>query len=171
MVNDEWWRDIAIVDATPVDYAELATPAYQLGVTLRSFRTAREALCAAARFRADLWMINVHLPDMPGFDVVEMLRSEQRKGCFFCISDAYVVEEEIRSHLLQAAAYLCKPVQVQWVTAWISQARKIAPRVRATMDAEKTRLVSVTGYRDGPPAGQPGPRPMVCARGSKAFPL
>lgn len=126
MPNSEQWREIAIVDSTPLDYSELATPAYELGVTLRSFRTGREALRAAARFRPDLWMINVHLPDMSGFDVVEMLRSERRESCFFCISDAYVVEEEIRSHVLQAAAYLCKPVQVEWITAWILQARKMA---------------------------------------------
>lgn len=123
MRNGEPWREIAIVDSSPLDYSELATPAYELGVTLRSFRTGREALRAAAQFSPGLWMINVHLPDMSGFDVVEMLRSERCKSCFFCISDAYVVEEEIRSHVLQAAAYLCKPVQVEWIAAWISQAR------------------------------------------------
>ncbi len=135
MPNGEQWREIAIVDATPSDYSELATPAYELGVTLRSLRTGREALHAAAQFSPDLWMINVRLPDMSGFDVVEMLRSERCESCFFCISDAYVAEEEIRSHVLQAAAYLCKPVQVEWITAWISQARQDGvARVWAGMD-------------------------------------
>jgi DNA-binding response OmpR family regulator len=68
-------------------------------------------------------MVNVHLPDISGFDVVEMLRPESRHAHFFCIDDAYAVEKEIRSHLLNAAAYLCKPVQPEWITAWASPAR------------------------------------------------
>jgi DNA-binding response OmpR family regulator len=134
MPTKEHWPEIAIVDSAPLDYSELAAPAYELGVTLRSFQTGQEALRAADQFRPDLWMINVRLPDMSGFDVVEMLRSKSCARCFFCISDAYAADEEIHSRLLKAAAYLCKPVQREWITAWISRPGKGTPHTSARIE-------------------------------------
>ena len=134
MPTREYWPEIAIVDSAPLDYSELATPAYELGVTLRSFRTGQEALQAADQFRPDLWMVNVRLPDMSGFDVVEMLRSKSCGRCFFCISDSYAADEGIRSRLLKAAAYLCKPVQRGWITAWIPRPGKRTPHSSAPVE-------------------------------------
>jgi DNA-binding response OmpR family regulator len=126
MPNGLQRTEIVIVDPNPADYAELARPAYESGLTLRSLASGREALRAAARLQPDLWVINVRLPDMSGFDLVEMLRSKSPDAHFFCVSDAYCAEEEIHSHLVKAAVYLCKPVQSEWITAWVSQARRRA---------------------------------------------
>ena len=128
MASGQLRAEIVIVDATPSDYTDLVRLADESDLSVRFLRTGGEALQAAGKFQPGLWIVNVRLPDMSGFDVVETLRSEGREARFFFVADAYQAEEEIRSRLLNAAAYLCKPVQREWITAWISQTRKGASR-------------------------------------------
>jgi len=128
MLNGQRRAEIVIVDARPSDYTDLVGLANESDFTVRFLRTGGEALQAAGKSQAGLWIINVRLPDMSGFDVVESLRSECREVRFFCVADAYEAEEEIRSRLLNAAAYLCKPVQREWLAAWVLQARRSASR-------------------------------------------
>lgn len=123
--------EIAIVDSTPLDYSELAIPAFELGVALRSFRTGRGALQAAAEYWPDLWMVGVRLPDMSGFEFIETLRSKSCPRCLFCIGDTYTVEDEIRARRLKVAAYVCKPVQPEWLNAWTSRAGRTALQASA----------------------------------------
>lgn len=101
----------------------------------------RSALRMARRFRADVWLVNLDLPDMSGLDLLEMLVpvvaasgvdpllggigaslgavDDGLKSGVFAVADRASVEEEQRALRTGAAGYLAGPVSV----ALLRQAR------------------------------------------------
>ena len=55
-----------------------------------------------------LWVINVRLPDMLGFDLLEMLRELAVAARLFAIADHYDAEDERQACRCGADLFLCK---------------------------------------------------------------
>ena len=55
-------------------------------------------------------IINVELPDLSGFDLVEMLRPIPKGTAVFLVGDQYALEDELRALRLGVGSYLCKPL-------------------------------------------------------------
>ena len=55
-------------------------------------------------------IINVELPDLSGFDLVEMLQPFPKGTTVFLVADQYAVEDEVRALRLGVSSYLCKPL-------------------------------------------------------------
>jgi CheY-like chemotaxis protein len=131
-------REIVVVDANPERYAELVQAAQDGEVGLHFCVDGRSAIRLARRFRGDIWLVSIDLPDLGGFDLLEMLSSHvmqgsvdplrsgsrislDRVGCgmrsgIFVVSDAYVIEEEQRA-LVAGAGYLVRPVTADVIRA------------------------------------------------------
>ena len=108
---------IFVVDPNVGDYAALTRLVANGTRTLRFLLTGHDALRIAASGPPDLWIINVRLPDMSGFHLVEML--EAHDGCrIFMVTDAYRAEDEIRALSLGVALYLCKPLEATYLRQW-----------------------------------------------------
>jgi PleD family two-component response regulator len=106
---------------------------------------ARSAVRLARRFRADCWLVATDLPDMSGFDLLEMLlphvlqaevdplrsgavrsladRAAVRHGGVFMVADSYSLADEQRALAAGVAGYLVRPVSLDVVSSM-----RISPR-------------------------------------------
>ena len=108
--NNGPFRIIA-VDSESRDYEELARWVVAHGGQIHILTTGRAALRQGHQPAADLYLINVRLPDFSGYDLVEMLRPFPSDAAVFLVADEYAPEDEIRALRLGVRGYLCKPLE------------------------------------------------------------
>jgi len=133
-LHDAGIREIVIVDADYARYEDFIEAARQGVVSLHFCVDARSAVRLARRFRADVWLVNTTLPDMSGFDLLEMLAPHVMQGAvdpqisgarrsldgvgkgmrsgIFLVSDAYRIEDEQRALASGVSGYLVRPVTI-----------------------------------------------------------
>jgi DNA-binding response OmpR family regulator len=99
---------IVVTDARPKDYRDLALLAGENGWHIHFLTDGRAAIQFARPRAADLWMINVRLPEMSGFDLLKIVRDRVPGVPVFLVADRYDSEEERRACGCGAALYLCK---------------------------------------------------------------
>jgi DNA-binding response OmpR family regulator len=99
---------IVVTDARPKDYRDLSLLAGEYGWHVHFLTSGRAAIQFARPNCADLWMVNVCLPEMSGFDLLEILRDRAAGAPVFLVADHYDSEEERRACGCGAALYLCK---------------------------------------------------------------
>ena len=116
-----------VVDAQPADYVCLA-PLVRAGqLDCRLVVSGGAALRIAPAVDAALWAINAELPDMSGFDLMEMMRDNLVDPSIVLVGDRYRVEDEIRCRQAGATLYFCKPLQPSWFTACITGSVPVVP--------------------------------------------
>jgi len=84
-------------------------------VRLEFCTSGREALRAAAKEPADLWLINTRLRDMPGFELCDLLKSRSPDTVVYLVTDQYQASEERAAWLHGAALFRPKPAQASWL--------------------------------------------------------
>jgi DNA-binding response OmpR family regulator len=99
---------IVVADARPKDYRNLALLAGENGWHLHFLTSARAAIQFGRPSYANLWMINVSLPDMSGFELLEALRDRVAQNPVFVVADRYDAEDERRACRNGAALYVVK---------------------------------------------------------------
>ena len=124
--------EIVIVDSSCDRYGDFVRAAQAGEVGLHFCVDGRSAVRLARRFRADAWLVAAELPDMSGFDLVDMLsphvlqggvdplRSGSRislehvgeglRSGIFVVSDNYRLEDEQRALASGVAGFLVGPV-------------------------------------------------------------
>jgi len=125
-------HETVVVDSVCDQYADFVQAAQEGAFGLHFCVDGRSAVRLARRFRADVWMIAAELPDMSGFDLVEMLAPHVLQGSvdplkggarislsrvgqgmrsgIFIVSDTYRLEDEQRALAAGVAGYLVRPV-------------------------------------------------------------
>ena len=104
-----------IVDATPDDYAAIASDKSNDALEWRFVTRGGAALREAHGSGVGLWMINVCLPDMSGLDLLEMLSPGLGGTPVFVIADEYHTQHERDALRLGATKFFCKPVSATWL--------------------------------------------------------
>ena len=102
---------ILVVDPRQVDYDWLVRWVVANQGQVRFQATAQAALHQRHNPAADLYLVNVRLPDFSGCDLVEMLRPFPPGAAVFLVADGYAVEDEVRALKLGVNGYLCKPLE------------------------------------------------------------
>ena len=116
-----------VVDAQPADYVCLA-PLVRAGrMDCRLVVSGAAALRIVPAVDAALWTINTELPDMSGFDLMEMMRDNLVDPSIVLVGDRYRVEDEIRCRQAGATLYFCKPLQPSWFTACMTGSVPLVP--------------------------------------------
>lgn len=132
-------NEIVIVDPACELYPDFVQAAQAGDVGLHFCCDGRSAVRMARRFRADVWLVACDLPDMSGFDLLEMLSPHVLQGSVdpmrsgsrisldrlgegmrsgvFIVSDIYRLEEEQRALASGIAGYLVRPVTVDVIRA------------------------------------------------------
>ena len=132
-------REIVVVDGKCDRYADFVQAAQAGDVGLHFCVDGRSAVRLARRFRADIWLVASDLPDMSGFDLLEMLSPHVLQGDvdplrsgspaslervghgmrsgIFVVSDSYAIEDEQRALISGVAGYLVRPVTVDMLRA------------------------------------------------------
>jgi DNA-binding response OmpR family regulator len=123
--------EIVIVDSVCDRYGDFVHAAQAGEVGVHFCVDGRSALQLSRRFRADTWLIAAELPDMSGFDLLDLLsphvlqadvdpllggsrvsldRVDQRvRSRIFMVSDSYRLEDEQRALASGVAGYLVRP--------------------------------------------------------------
>lgn len=124
--------EIMIVDSSCDRYGDFVRAAQAGEVGVHFCVDGRSAVRLARRFRADAWLVSSDLPDMSGYDLVDMLsphvlqgdvdplRSGSRisldhvgeglRSGIFIVSDAYRLEDEQRALASGVAGFLVRPL-------------------------------------------------------------
>ena len=136
-------RRLVVVDPLLDDYRCLVEPARSEQLRLTLTTTGSNALRLAPSFADAVWLVNTRLPDMEGFDLVEMLHSLASQLRVAVIDDSYQPLREKRAIQLRAIQYVCKPVQFEWIWGWLTPA------------TTNTSIDGVTGAPDQPHAHYP----------------
>lgn len=103
-----------IVDDRPGDYRAVsdACPEH---VHLHLLGSGRAALQFVSSEPVQLWLINIHLPDTAGVDLLASLRPRHGGARWYLVANRYHAEEERQARGAGAAGYLCKPPQAWWL--------------------------------------------------------
>lgn len=132
-------NEIVIVDATCDRYGDFVQAAQAGEVGLHFCVDGRSAVRLSRRFRADAWLVASELPDMSGFDLLDMLSPHVLQGSvdpllsgsrisldrighgmrsgIFIVADNYCLEEEHRSLTSGVAGYLVRPITLDVIRA------------------------------------------------------
>ena len=127
-------NEIVIVDATCDRYADFVQAAQAGDVGLHFCVDGRSAVRLARRFRAAAWLLASDLPDLSGFDLLDMLSPHVLQGDvdpllsgsrvsldrvgvgmrsgIFIVSDVYRLEDEQRALASGVSGYLVRPVTI-----------------------------------------------------------
>lgn len=146
-------HEIVIVDATCDRYADFVQAAQAGDVGLHFCVDGRSAVRLSRRFRADAWLVASELPDMSGFDLLDMLSPHVLQGDvdpllsgsrvsldrvgvgmrsgIFIVSDYYRLEDEQRALASGVSGYLVRPVTLDVIRG------SRAPSVAETMAVVK----------------------------------
>ena len=118
-----------IADPWPADYDCLAQNRRIELISIRFFTTASQFLSAWPTLTPDACLINVNLPDLSGFDLVEMIQPFPKRTIVCMLADTYLVEDEVRALSLGVHSYLCKPLEaaVFFDLCLCSRARRAGP--------------------------------------------
>lgn len=130
-------RELVIVDAACDRYGDFVAAAQRGEISLHFCVDGRSAVRLARRFRADMWLVSSELPDMSGFDLVDMLSPHvlqadvdpllsgarislgrigaEGHSAIFVVADSYRLEEEQRALGAGVAGYLVRPVALDLV--------------------------------------------------------
>jgi PleD family two-component response regulator len=132
-------KEIVVVDSTPDRYGGLVQAAQAGETSLHFCVDGRSAVRLARRFRADIWLVASDLPDMAGFDLLEMLSPLVMQGSVdplrsghpisldrighgmrsgvFMVSDEYSIEAEQRALAAGVSGFLVRPVTIDVIRA------------------------------------------------------
>ena len=105
---------MAVADPKLDDYVGLLRHFAQQQHTLAFVTSGRAALALGP---IDRWIVNVHLPDISGFDLCELLNSRRAEIGVMLVDETYDTDHERRARSCKAM-YACKPFQSQWCTGW-----------------------------------------------------
>ena len=130
---------VFIVDPQPSDYANFCSAERAAALAFQCLRRGDDALRAAERTPPDLWIINVRLEDMSGFNLVETIKAQRWHSDVFVVADEYCREDEVRALSMGIAMYGCKPLSDAWLRDWRGMPRLAA---RETIDSQETQQIS-----------------------------
>jgi FixJ family two-component response regulator len=119
---------VLIVDSDPTMHEILTAALRPLGVTARSAGSGVEGLTIARSNRLDLMLIELRLPDMPGMEVVRLLREDGLHVPFVLISGSVTVPMTVEAMRLGAIDVIEKPLAVDKLISILPIARD-RPRV------------------------------------------
>ena len=111
--NPHRMTSIAVVDANPLDYVSAQPLCKELNVTF--LLDGHTGLRLARHGTVDIWVVNVRLSDMSGFDFFEMIVSLHSRPTIIAVAEQYRAEDERKALLNGACHFTCKPLNFPWL--------------------------------------------------------
>ena len=107
--------DVFVVDPQPVDYQPLATAMAADGFVFQFATSGNEALRFSPAGSARVWLVNIELPDMTGFDLCRLVHGRRAGAVLYLVGNRYRLEDELQCRAAGKTLYVCKPPQADWV--------------------------------------------------------
>ena len=127
MAHTNGTNHIMAVDDQPSNLKLLEDLLSQQGHVVRSFPRGRLALEAAARNPPDLVLLDIDMPEMSGFTVCELLKSDKKLAAIpvIFLSALNDASDKVRAFQCGGVDYVTKPFQVDEVQARVETHLKI----------------------------------------------
>jgi two-component system, OmpR family, response regulator len=117
--NPDPGRRLLVVDDEP-DIVELLTASLRYaGFDVAGATSGRQALAEARRFRPDLIVLDIMMPDLDGFEVVRRLRGDGGRTPVLFLTARDATEDKIHGLTLGGDDYVTKPFSLAEVIARI----------------------------------------------------
>lgn len=125
--------NIMIVDDNPANLKLLEDMLLQSGSHVRSFPRGRLALAAATMNPPDLFLLDINMPEMSGYELCEQLqsRSELSDIPVIFLSALNETEDKVKAFRAGAVDYISKPFQFEEVHARVDTHLKLHHLSRA----------------------------------------
>ena len=110
---------IMVVDDQPANLKLLEDMLKVRGYKVRSFPRGRLALAAAVQNPPDLFLLDINMPEMNGYEVCECLKSnpELSSAPVIFLSALSATEDKVKAFQAGGADYITKPFQLEEVQA------------------------------------------------------
>ena len=147
---------IFLIDDEPFYYKLISPVLKGAGYELDYARTGYEGLSKLQDFKADVIILDVRLPDLTGFQILERLRQDPRFSStpVIFVTAQHELEDKLKAFELGADDYLEKPFQPEELVARLSilmrrgQAMKIIQQVESEYEITST-MVAIHSLRGG----------------------
>jgi two-component system, OmpR family, response regulator len=117
MTNEAPAHRVLVVDDEP-NIVDVVTMALRFqGFAVASAGTGGDAIAAVTRFRPDLIVLDVMLPDMEGFDVAQRLGAQHNRVPIIYLTARDATEDKIRGLTLGGDDYVTKPFSLEELVA------------------------------------------------------
>ncbi len=137
---------VMIVDDNEMNVALLEETLSDTGIELRSFTNPFDAADLVSKEKFDLFLLDVMMPDMSGFELGEIIRKSElnSQSLMMFISALSDSENKIAGYNLGSMAYIEKPFDVAVVRCQIVNALKTKQLNDAMNDTKESFLAMVT---------------------------
>ncbi|RDK05536.1 hybrid sensor histidine kinase/response regulator [Cupriavidus lacunae] len=123
-------RRVLVVDDNADSADSMAELLAMLGHEARAAHGGHQALAVAAEFRPDCVLLDLHMPDMSGYEVLQALReaSGGRAVQFLALTGRGTAEDRRRSKLAGFHAHLTKPLAIDALSRALAEPVAPCPR-------------------------------------------
>jgi DNA-binding response OmpR family regulator len=139
---------IIVVDDQPANLKILEAMLKVSGYKIRSFPRGRLALAAAAQNPPDLFLLDINMPEMNGYEVCERLKSNPELSVVpvIFLSALNANEDKIKAFQTGGADYITKPFQLEEVQARIQTHLRLHA-LQQTMKRQNDQLEELVNQR------------------------
>lgn len=120
--HNKYQADILLVDDTPDNLRLLNNILSRAGYRIRAARNGQIAITSAQAMPPDLILLDIMMPDLDGFDVCHLLKSNEKTKNIpiIFISALDDVQDIVKSFALGGVDYITKPFQAEEVLARVN---------------------------------------------------
>lgn len=139
-------EDILIVDDTPENLRLLSTMLSKRGYNVRKAINGPMALSAVKAMPPSLILLDIHMPEMDGYQVCEQLKkdAETRAIPVIFLSALHEVQYKVKAFQVGGVDYISKPFQLEEVLARIQNQLTIQ-NLQAQLQAQNAQLEQALG--------------------------
>ena len=137
---------ILVVDDTPANLQVLAGMLEDRGYKVRPVPSGKLALLAARRDPPDLILLDIHMPEMNGYEVCERLKADDDLEGIPVIFISALTEplDKVKAFAIGGVDYLTKPFQMEELHARVETHLKLR-RLRIELEETNARLAEANG--------------------------
>jgi signal transduction histidine kinase len=139
---------IMVVDDQPANLRLLEDMLKVRGYKVRSFPRGRLALAAAVQHPPDLFLLDINMPEMNGYELCESLKSnpELSAAPVIFLSALSATEDKVKAFQAGGADYISKPFQLEEVQARVLIHLKLH-QLQRTLRVQNERLEEAVNHR------------------------
>jgi pilus assembly protein CpaE len=145
-----------MIDDEPVFYKMASGPLLKRGYELEYARSGKEGLAAIASFQPEIIIVDMRMPDLTGFDILQSLRRDPayRHVPVIFLTSVTNLEDKLKAFEMGADDYLIKPFEPEELAARLDILARRAKAIQITSELEDTTetyptVVAVHSLRGG----------------------
>lgn len=131
---------VLMIDDEPVFYKMASAPLKKRGYELEYAKNGRDGLAAISAFKPEIIIVDMRMPDLTGFDILQSLRRDPayRHIPVIFLTSVTNLEDKLKAFELGADDYLIKPFEPEELAARLDILARRAKAMQITSELEDT---------------------------------